>query len=117
MKISEIRDILKATVLVGNDHLDKTIVAAGGSDLLDDILSSLAEGSVLLTGITTEQVIQTAKVAGIVAVVFVRGKKPDENIVELARSYGLPVLLTRYSMFEASGRLYMSGLRGLEGSW
>ena len=71
----------------------------------------------MLTGITTEQVIQTAKVAGIVAVVFVRGKKPDENIVELARSYGLPVLLTRYSMFEASGRLYMSGLRGLEGSW
>ena len=117
MKISEIRDILKATVLVGNDHLDKTIVAAGGSDLLDDILSSLAEGSVLLTGITTEQVIQTAKVAGILAVVFVRGKKPDENIVELARSYGMPVLLTRYSMFEASGRLYMNGLRGLDGSW
>ncbi|MCJ7616397.1 MAG: DRTGG domain-containing protein [Desulfobacterales bacterium] len=117
MKISEIRDILKATVLVGDDQLDKTIEAAEGSDLLEDILSSLAEGSVLLTGITTEQVIQTAKLAGIVAVVFVRGKKPGENIVELARSYDLPVLLTRYSMFEASGRLYMSGLRSLDGFW
>ena len=46
-----------------------------------------------------------------------RGKKPNENIVKLARSYDLPVLLTRYSMFEASGRLYMSGLRGLDGFW
>jgi len=117
MKISEIRDILKATVLVGDDQLDKTIVAGGGSDLMDDILSSLAEGSVLLTGITTEQVIQTAKVAGIVAVVFVRGKKPNENIIELASSYDMPILLTSYSMFEASGRLYMNGLRGLDGFW
>ena len=117
MKISEIRDTLKATVLVGDDQLDKTIVAAGGSDLMDDILSSLAEGSVLLTGITTEQVIQTAKVAGIVAVVFVRGKKPNENIIELASSYDMPILLTSYSMFEASGRLYMNGLRGLDGFW
>jgi len=114
MKISEIRDILKATVLVGDDQLDKTTVAAGGSDLMDDILSSLAEGSVLLTGVTTEQVIQTAKVAGIV---FVRGKKPKENIVKLAHSYDLPILLTSYSMFEASGRLYMNGLRGLDGFW
>jgi predicted transcriptional regulator len=117
MKISEIRNILKATVLVGDDQLDKTIVAGGGSDLMDDILSSLAEGSVLLTGITTEQVIQTAKVAGIVAVVFVRGKKPNENIIELASSYDMPILLTSYSMFEASGRLYMNGLRGLDGFW
>jgi len=118
MKISEIRNILKATVLVGDDQLDKTIVAGGGgSDLMDDILSSLAEGSVLLTGITTKQVIQTAKVAGIVAVVFVRGKKPNENIIELASSYDMPILLTSYSMFEASGRLYMNGLRGLDGFW
>jgi predicted transcriptional regulator len=117
MKLSEIKEILKATVVVGDDQLDKTIVAGGGSDLVDDILSSLAEGSVLLTGITTEQVIQTAKVAGIVAVVFVRGKKPNENVIELARSHDLPVLLTSYSMFEASGRLYMSGLRGLDGFW
>lgn len=115
MKLSEIRDILKATVLVGNNWLDKTIVAAGASDLMDDILASLAEGSVLLTGVTTEQVIHTAKVAGIIAVVFVRGKKPNENTINLASSYDIPMLLTNYSMFEASGRLYMNGLRGLDG--
>ena len=50
-------------------------------------------------------------------VVFVRGKRPDEPVIELARRYNLPVLLTRYSLFVASGRLYMNGLRGLDGSW
>jgi len=56
-------------------------------------------------------------VAGVLVVVFVRGKRPDEPVIELARRYNLPVLLTRYSLFVASGRLYMNGLRGLDGSW
>jgi len=56
-------------------------------------------------------------VAGVSLVVFVRGKRPDEPVIDLARRYNMPVLLTRYSLFVASGRLYMNGLRGLDGSW
>jgi predicted transcriptional regulator len=117
MKISEIRDILKAEILVGNDQLDKSVEAGGGADLMADVLSAVAKGAVLLTGLTTEQVLRTAKVAGVALVVFVRGKRPDEPVIELARTYSLPVLLTKYSLFVASGRLYMNGLRGLDGSW
>ena len=117
MKISEIRDILKAEILAGEDQLDKSVVAGGGADLMADVLSAVARDAVLLTGLTTEQVLRTAKVAGVALVVFVRGKRPDEPVIDLARSYGLPVLLTRYSLFVASGRLYMRGLRGLDGSW
>ena len=117
MKISEIKDVLKVTILAGDDQLDKTIVAAGSADLMDDIFSSAAEGSVLLTGITTEQTIRAAKVSGVAVIVFVRGNKPKEDVLDLARSYNLPILLTHYSMFVASGRLYISGLRGLDGSW
>jgi predicted transcriptional regulator len=117
MKLSEIRDILKAEVLVGHDQLDKSVVGGGGADLMADVLSAVAKGAVLLTGLTTEQVLRTAKVAGVVLVVFVRGKRPDEPVIELARSYDMPVMLTSYSLFVASGRLYMNGLRGLDGSW
>jgi predicted transcriptional regulator len=117
MKISEIKNILDAEILVGEDQLDKKVVAAGGADLMADVLSAVAQGAVLLTGLTTEQVLRTAKVAGVVVVVFVRDKKPDRPVIELARSYNLPVLLTRYSLFVASGRLYINGLRGLDGSW
>ena len=117
MKLSEIQDILKAEVLVGKDLLDCTIFGAGGADLMEDILSAVTKGAVLLTGLVSDQVIRTAKIAEVGAVVFVRGKKPDNNLLELARSYNLPILSTEYSLFVASGRLYMNGLRGLDGSW
>lgn len=117
MKISEIRDILKATVLAGEDQMDDEIMGGGSADLMEDVLAAVAKGAVLLTGLNTDQVIRIARVAGVKAVVFVRGKKPDQKIIDMAQSYNLPVLLTRYSLFVASGRLYMNGLRGLDGSW
>jgi predicted transcriptional regulator len=117
MKLSEVKETLKATVIVGEDQLDKEVAAAGAADLMDDILAALAEGSVLLTGIITEQVLRTAKVAGVGAIVFVRGKMPGERVIEMAKSFNVPVLQTHCSMFVASGRLYMNGLRGLDGSW
>jgi len=117
MKLSEVRNILKAEVLEGEECLDETIFAAGGADLMDDVLSAVAKGSLLLTGLISEEVIRTAKISDVGAVVFVRGKKPGQKILELARYYNLPIFLTSYSMFVASGRLYMNGLRGLDGSW
>ncbi len=117
MKLFEIRDILKAEVLAGEDHLNKTLFAGGGADLMGDVLSAVAKGAVLLTGLTTENVIQTAKITEVGAIVFVRGKRPDKSVIDLAMSYDLPILLTRYSLFVASGRLYMNGLRGIDGSW
>ena len=117
MKISEIKDLLKADVLVGGDQLDTSVVAAGGADLMADVLSAVAKEAVLLTGLTTEQVLRTAKITEVACVVFVRGKKPDRAVIELAQTLNLPVLHTQYSLFVASGRLYMNGLRGLDGSW
>jgi predicted transcriptional regulator len=117
MKISEIQNILNATVLTGEDQLERTVIGAGGADLMADVLSAVTKEAVLLTGLTTEQVLRTAKVAGVAAVVFVRGKKPDAPVLELAKTYQLPCLLTKYSLFVASGRLYVNGLRGLDGSW
>lgn len=117
MKLYEIKTILNATVLTGAEKLDQTVVGAGGADLMADVLSAVAKEAVLLTGLTTEHVLRTAKIAGVVAVVFVRGKMPDAPVLELAESFQLPCLLTKYSLFVASGRLYVNGLRGLDGSW
>jgi predicted transcriptional regulator len=117
MKVSEIAEILDAEVMAGNHLLDRQAVAAGSADLMNDVLSAVAQDSVLLSGLTTQDVIRTAKIAQVAVVVFVRGKKPSEEILSLARTYDLPVLMTRLSLFVSSGRLYMNGLRGLNGSW
>jgi predicted transcriptional regulator len=117
MKISELCEILKARVLVGEDQMNDIIISGGAADLMDDILAAAAKGCALLTGVVTEHVIQTAKIVQVGAVVIVRGKKPPANMIELARSYEIPLLVTDYSLFVACGRLYMNGIRGLDGSW
>jgi predicted transcriptional regulator len=117
MKISELKEILKAEVLVGEDHLEQVVTGGGAADLMDDVLAAAAKGCALLTGVTTPHVIQTARIAQVGAVVIVRGKKPPEDVIQMARNYGIPLLLTDYSLFVACGRLYMNGIRGLDGSW
>lgn len=117
MKLSEIRDILKAEILTGDDQLERTIVAGGGADIMDAFLSAVAKDAVVLTGVTTEQVVQTAKIAEVGAVVFVRGQKPKPSVIEQAKAFRLPLLVTEFSMFVSIGKLYMNGLRGLDGSW
>ncbi|MDX9785320.1 MAG: DRTGG domain-containing protein [Desulfobacterales bacterium] len=117
MKLSEVSDILNADVLVGNEHMDRVVVGAGSADLMEDVLAAVAKDALLMTGVISEEVIRASKVIGVSAVVFVRGKRPTPSMLTLAKTYDLPVLLTRESLFVASGRLYMNGMRGLDGAW
>ena len=117
MKISELKEILKADILTGEEHLDSVINAAGAADLMDDVLAAAAKGCALLTGVTTDHVIRTAKIVAVGVIVIVRGKKPSEEFIEMAKTYDIPILITDYSLFVACGRLYMNGIRGLDGSW
>ena len=79
MKLSQIVEALDAKVLTGDDLLEKDIDTCGASDLMSDILAGLSEGCILLTGLTTVQVIRTAMVAGVGAVVFVRANNDPGN--------------------------------------
>ena len=117
MKIAEIKDILKADIIVGEDQMDDIIISGGAADLMEDVLAAAAKDSALLTGVTTDYVMQTAKIAQVGVVVIVRGKEPPDKMVELARHFRIPLLQTGYSLFVACGRLYMNGIRGLDGSW
>ena len=117
MKVHEVKEILNATILSGENQLERTIVGAGGADVMDAFLAAATKDAVILTGLTSDDLIRTAKVAGVAAVVFVRGKKPQQSAIDLAKSYELPTMMTRDSLFVASGKLYMNGLRGLDGSW
>ncbi len=105
--LAEVRDILSAEVLSGED-LSIKVEAIGAADLLSDVLATSKTGTLLLTGLISTQVIRTAIVADLCGVVFVRGKKPGDEILSLAKASGIPVLGTPLKMFEAAGRLYMA---------
>ena len=115
MKLSQIVKALEAKVLTGDDLLEKDFETCGASDLISDILAGLTEGSILLTGLTTIQVIRTAMVAGVGAVVFVRAKTPPQEVIDLAQEQELPLISSPYSMFVSCGRLHACELTGLDG--
>ena len=110
LTVREVRDILGARVLVGEDHLDREVRSACGSDMMSDVLAFSKDHSILLTGLCNAQVIRTAEMLDIVCLIFVRGKKPDEAMLEMAEERGLIVMATGHRMFSACGMLYEAGL-------
>jgi hypothetical protein len=114
VRLDEIRRILEAEVVSGGYDGSVEAQAGCGADLLSDVLAFTHSGSLLLTGLVNPQVMVTAEVAGIVAVVFVRGKHPPPETVRRAEERGVPLMSTHYTMFEACGRLYAAGLVGCD---
>ena len=119
MKLSEIMTVLDAEVLT-NETADEMelceINTACGSDLMSDVLAFVKDQSLLLTGLINSQVIRTAEMMDIVAVCFVRGKKPADDVIELAKSKDIAILTTEYPLYTACGKLYEKGLGGRSGA-
>ena len=113
MTIADIAKILKATVVCG-DNLDTEVHNACGSDMMSDVLAYVKEQSVLLSGLVNTQVVRTAEMMDMVCIVFVRGKQPTDEMVELAKERGMVLLSTELRMFTACGLLYTNGLTGGE---
>ncbi len=112
MKISEIRELLGATVLCGEDHLDREVNSGFGCDLMSDVLAYATDQAMLLTGLVNPQVIRTALMMDMVCIVFVRSKTPNEEMLSLARENGIVMLSTEKTLYNTCGLLYSNGLVG-----
>ena len=113
MTLKEIKEILQAEIIVGEDKLDVEITFAGGSDLMSDVLAFGKPGILLLTGLSNSQSVRTANIIDAKAIIYVRGKKPDAEGIELAREKGIPLLSTRLMMYATCGRLFAHGIPGV----
>ena len=114
LSLTDIKDLLHAKVIVGEDKLDILVKAGTASDLMSDMLTGQNNNVVLLSGLCNVQVIRTSVIAGVAAVVLVRGKQPTPEITAQAREHGVPLLSTPFTMFTSCGRLFSKGLRGVE---
>lgn len=112
MTVNDVKELLGAKVVCGEEHMEKEVHTACGADMMSDVLAFVKDQSVLLTGLCNLQVIRTAEMMDIVCIVFVRGKTPDAPMIELAKERGLVLLTTNEKMFSACGMLYEKGLRG-----
>lgn len=112
MKLKEVREILNAELLTSIPWEDIEVSTACGSDLMNDVQAFIKYQALLLTGYVSPQTIHTAKQMEMKAIAFVRGKRPSQEMLELANQLKLVILSTDYPMFTACGRLYEKGLAG-----
>ena len=110
MKISEIKELLGAELLTGEEYLENEVISACCSDMMSDVLAFVKDQGVLLTGLLNAQVIRTANMMDMVCVVFVRSKVPTEEIIELAKQCGIVIMRSTLRAYEACGLLYEAGL-------
>ncbi len=110
MTLAEVLSIIEGRAISIQVDLSQTVSMACGADLMSDVLAFTHAGTLLLTGLTNPQVVRTAEMAGIDAIVFVRGKLPPPETIALAEQKGIPLLASKYTMYESCGRLYQAGL-------
>ena len=110
MKIREIAQLLDAQVLCCEEELDAEVSDAFCCDMMSDVLAFVKDQGLLITGLVNPQVIRTAEMMDMRCIVFVRSKKPTDEIIELAKKCGILVMTTDRRMYEACGMLYTNGL-------
>ena len=110
MELREVLEVIEGKVISTDVDLSQEVRLGGGADLMSDLLAFGQEGMLLMTGLTNPQVVRTADMAGVAAIVFVRGKIPPPETINLASQKGIPLLASKFTMFETCGRLYKAGL-------
>ena len=110
MLIKNLIEVANAELIYGEEFLETDIHAVCSSDLMSDVLAFVKDQAMLLTGLVNPQVIRTAEVMDMKAVMFVRGKKPSPEMIELAKEFSIAIMSTTQTMYVTSGKLYASGL-------
>lgn len=114
IEIPQLIELIQGKLITSNPVDHKQAAGAMGADLMSDVLASIRPDAVLLTGLCNPQVIRTAIIADITAIVFVRGKQPDQEAIELADEEDIPLITTKLGLFESCGILYQAGLSSFE---
>ncbi len=112
--LRDLVELLKAEIVVGHEKMDLAVEFCTASDLMSDVLSGPTSGSILITGLNNTQAIRASMIANLAAIILVRKKRPNKDLVARAREYEIPLLRTPLTMFTVCGKLFQLGLRGVD---
>jgi predicted transcriptional regulator len=114
MNVNELITMIDGNLLNPSADLSREVKGGCGADLMSDVLASVQPEAVLLTGLCNPQVVRTAQMADVAAIILVRGKVPPHETLKLAEEERIALISSPFGMFELCGRLYQSGLRSFE---
>ncbi|POR04765.1 hypothetical protein AU468_02380 [Alkalispirochaeta sphaeroplastigenens] len=70
------------------------------SDLMSDVLVTELEDFLLVTSLTSEQVLRTADIVDARAILITNGKQPQERMRSLAQHQTMPIMVTPLTTFD-----------------
>jgi hypothetical protein len=111
MTVADAVKILDGQFFWGEDKASMEISSACGADLMSDVMAFVKDRVLLLTGLVNPQVIRTAELLDICCVIFVRGKTPSRDMIEMAEQSDIILAGTKLPMFLSCGKLYEAGLK------
>jgi len=108
MELEKVLGLIDGELLIGD--INRSMNTAFSSDLMSDVLAFVEEDTVLITGLINNQVIRTAEMLDLKAIIFVRGKIPADDVIKMAEMKDITLLRTKFTLFATSAILYNSGL-------
>ncbi|MDR1373782.1 MAG: hypothetical protein LBJ24_02285 [Treponema sp.] len=112
MTVAEAVRVLDGQFFSGEDKADLEVISACGADLMSDVMAFVKDRVLLLTGLVNPQVIRTAELLDIHCIIFVRGKSPSRDMIDMAEDADIILGGTKLPMFLSCGKLYEAGLKG-----
>ena len=116
MNVKQLIKLIDGNLLNASANLEREVKGGCGADLMSDVLASIQPEAILLTGLCNPQVVRTAMMADVAAIIIVRGKLPPKETIALAAEEQIALISSPFGMFELCGRLYAAGLPSLERS-
>ena len=87
----------------GFDSIEIINISAG--DMMSEVLVGDEENRVIVTALTTDQVIRTADIVEAVGIILINGKQPQQSMKKLAEESDITLFSTKMSMFETCIKL------------
>lgn len=100
MNFKEIAEAINCEVInKGRDFDTVDIMNVSAGDMMSEVLVGDEENRILVTALTTDQVVRTADIVEACGVILINGKRPQASMKELAVESELTLISTKHNMF------------------
>jgi len=113
IRLTDLAATLDLEVRAARNSLENEVTGGYASDLLSDVLANSREGELWITLQVHMNIVAVASMKGLVGIIVVGGREPEEGTIEKAEEEGIPVMVSGLPAFELIGRLYNLGIRGV----
>ncbi|MCQ2604426.1 MAG: hypothetical protein MJ215_05225 [Spirochaetia bacterium] len=100
MTFKEITEYITCEVInKGRDFDTFDIKNVSAGDMMSEVLVGDEENRILVTALTTDQVVRTADIVEACGIILINGKRPQASMKQLAIESDLTLISTKNNMF------------------